>query len=108
MSDFVTVLTEKWRVANTRHRCQECGRDIVPKESYYFESMVFEGRFHNHKTCRHCYHVRKYLLGMNATFMYGGLLEEVAEFDGWKPNLYVAGMGRKWKRKDGRMWRVIK
>jgi hypothetical protein len=47
-------------------------------------------------------------------FFYGMILEQLWDSDAskdpaeWKVRLAIAGMNRKWKRKDGKMWRILK
>lgn len=117
MSERVTILHEKWLKAKTKHVCQECFREVLPGEKYYKENMVYEGRFHRHKTCAHCYPIRDVIMEScinDGLFYYGGLSEDLHEIigninskkDSWRERLLYAGMQRKWKRKDGKMWRI--
>lgn len=83
-------------------------------EKYLKETYIFEGRFYCHKTCRHCNNVRKYFNEIDHEFCYGCIYEDLSEHvynitkEDWMPRLMLVGMSRKWKRKDGKMWREIK
>lgn len=111
MYDKVTLLTQKRPVAVKVHKCDECGRDIEKGEKYLLESFVFEGQVSTHKTCRHCESVREYVCchSMDGMFGYGNVAEDISDMDdgSWQTRLMLAGMKRKWKRKDGKMWRVF-
>lgn len=113
MSDFVTLLKSKNVVARKQHRCHECHRTINIGEKYLYEATTYEDDFSTHKTCRHCQEVRDYVMQTNFEFIYGCLQEDLCDEDlsdrtNWKPRLMNLGMSRKWTKKNGKLWRVIK
>jgi len=111
MSDWVMVLSEGDRTAKKIHRCDECLRKISIGESYHHEFYVDGSYSGYHKTCQHCMAIRQYVLvHINDTFIYGQLIDEIGNgpMESWKDRLMYAGYRRQWKRKDGKMWKVIK
>ena len=118
MSDCVTLLTEKRVTASKQHKCCECGRTIEVGEKYLYEAYVGPVRgdlFKVHKTCRHCEPVRSIVMDIDSDgmFWYGMMYEQLCESGvsqdkaEWKVRLAIAGMSRKWKQKDGKIWRVL-
>jgi len=113
--ECVKILTEKNVVAKKQHKCGECSRVIEVGETYLYESFVGDG-FGTHKTCRHCVPVRDIAMAIDSEdmFFYGMIESQLWESGAsddpseWKVRLAIAGMNRKWKRKDGKMWRVMR
>ena len=111
MSDCVTLLKDRNRVAKKNHICSECRRDIFAKETYRVEYYIFEGIFHTHKTCLHCQQVRNYLNDAGIDFYYGDLSEDLhylQPFENYRERLYSVGIRQKWTNKKGKLWKVIK
>lgn len=118
LSECVTVLTAKFVNAKKDHKCKECRRTIEVGEKYFYETYVGPYRgdpFRAHKTCRHCYPLRDLAMNLDSDgmFWYGMIYDQLSESEWsqdkaeWKVRLAIAGMRRKWKRKDGKMWRVL-
>lgn len=112
-AERVTKVSAAYRTARKPHRCAECGRAIEPGESYHYETFVFDGKFTSHKTCKHCMVARQWLSDECGGWVYGAVQEDIDEHAayegyGFRVRLLAAGMARKWKRKDGRMWPVPK
>lgn len=111
MSGYAKVLQDTSRTARKVHRCDECKREISIGEPYRYEFYVYGSINDSHRTCRHCLSMRNFILDeINDTFIYGSLIEEIwnGPMEHWKDRLFDAGFRRKWKRKDGKMWKVIK
>ena len=110
--DWVKVLEERTPTAKTEHKCKECFRIIQPKEKYFLEKYIWEGAFYTHKTCKHCYEVRKFILFEYGEFLYSGLYEDLTNSSwgkkDWKPRLFAVGMSKKWRDKRGKLWKIIK
>ena len=53
-----TFSRKKTRKARKKHSCLECGRDILPGESYLYESGKWESGFKEFKTCADCQSMR--------------------------------------------------
>lgn len=105
-----TVLSDTEPTARKAHRCDECHRIIEPGEKYKNESLLMDGQASTHKTCRHCLRVREWLCDECGGWVYGGVEEDIREHSwegyGVAVKMMAAGMERKWKRRDGRMWRL--
>lgn len=105
----VEVLSTAKPVARKEHKCMECRRVIRPGEKYMVERYVFEGSLSYHKTCSHCQIVREWLLAECSGFVYTMIREDIEEHVmngdyGVGVKLLAIGIGRKWRRKDGRQW----
>lgn len=113
--ECVQVLTDKMVTARKQHKCCECNRIIEVGEKYRYEAFIGDD-FCIHKTCRHCSPVRILAMDIDSEgmFFYGMIQEQLCDSSladdpaQWRVRLAIAGMRRKWKRKDGKMWRVIK
>lgn len=107
---LVTVLYERHPVAKKEHKCNECHRAIPAGEKYLYETYVWDGKVHTHKTCRHCQVVRKWLLGECSGFLYGAIAEDIHEHaqEGYGVGVKMLAIGiyKKWKRRDGNIWRI--
>ena len=55
---YTTTLNEKYPIAKKRHKCGECGRDIVIGERYEYYVGVNEGKLFIQKTCADCQSIR--------------------------------------------------
>lgn len=113
--ECVQVLTDKTLTARKQHKCGECNRVIEVGEIYRYEAFIGDG-FDTHKTCRHCSPIRNIAMDIDSEgmFFYGMIQEQLWESSAvddpseWKVRLAIAGMRRKWKRKDGKMWKVFR
>lgn len=107
--DRVTVLHERVYSARKEHKCDECGRGILPGERYTVERYVYDGGATTHKTCRHCKVVRDWLNAECGGFLYTGVREDIQEHAdeghyGFGVKLLSIGIERRWRRRDGRLW----
>ena len=109
---LVTVLRESTPMARKEHRCDECGRGICVGERYLNEGILWQGEKNTHKTCAHCQQVRSWLLTECGGWVFSGLREDINEHAlegyGFGVLRLSAGIRRKWKRKDGRLWPIPK
>lgn len=113
-SERCTVLCEETRTARQAHKCQECYRDIMPGEKYLHESLLADGRISTHKTCRHCRVARQWLNDECGGWIYGFVGDDLREhvdedcrgLYGKAVAMLAVGIGRKWRTRDGRLWRV--
>lgn len=105
----VTVLSASDPIANKQHRCMECFRDISPGEQYHVDRYVFDGEFHNHKTCAHCMVAREWLQAECGGWLYDGVEEDVRDHvtSGYAYPVGVyrlaVGMARKWRTPRGKL-----
>lgn len=113
-ADRVELLSTALVKARKEHACLECRRVIKPGELYLRESYVSDG-FRTHRTCTHCLIAREWLLKECNGFLYGFVLEDVAEHFHEYRSLYpwkfriglgrlVVGMQSKWA--NGKMPRL--
>ena len=105
-----TVLSDQIRKARKAHKCYECGREILAKESYRYETTIMDGYPPEaHKTCMHCNEgPRKLLYEKCHGFVYGQILEDIEDHFsvkewGYKAARFAVGIRRKWKsfKQDG-------
>jgi hypothetical protein len=78
MVDMVTLLTDKTVQARKKHRCCECGAEILPGKKYHYEAGVNGDGFQAFKTCLGCKEIRDRL--MSCGWIWGELWEHVMEF----------------------------
>lgn len=76
--DMVVLLSDSDVVARREHQCSECRGVIAKGETYKRESFIHEG-FNQHKTCRRCLAARQWLIDECSGFVYGAVLEDLAE-----------------------------
>lgn len=105
--DFVRVHS---RVARTTHCCSECARIIAQGETYEYVAGKSDGEFFQNKTCAHCQKARVWLSHVCRGWVYGGMLQDLAEHWDYEPRYrsrWLAqalwGMKHKWTRKGGVM-----
>jgi ribosomal protein S27E len=55
----VSLLQISERTARKNHVCQECRREIRPREKYEYVSYLLDGKFYQEKTCADCHSARK-------------------------------------------------
>lgn len=109
--ESVTVLSDTRPRARKPHRCDECARTIEPGEAYRRHSFVFEGRVGCSKCCTHCEVARAWLRDECGGWIYGGVLEDIAEHvhdHGYGPDLeaLLAHMRSQWRGPDGSLLAV--
>ncbi len=63
--------------ARKEHKCCECGRVILPGETYRRESGIWDGDPRRYKTCSECLSIRRVFLC--GGWMYGEVLEALKE-----------------------------
>lgn len=106
------VLHDRNQKARKPHKCSECYRAIEVGETYNVQRTVFDGSATTYKTCQHCQVVKSWLSKECGGYLYQGVYEDIAEHAsegyGIRVKMLEIGMGRKWKRKDGRMWPIPK
>lgn len=58
--------------------------------------------------CSHCGKVRDHISSFGEGYLYGGLYEQLSDlsYPEWKDNFLMTGMRRKWKKKNGTMWKT--
>lgn len=92
------------RKARREHRCDECGRTIVPGERYEHVSSLYDGSWSTLKTCPHCLAASQWLRIVCRGYLVGNLHEELLEH--WREDeLYrslwlgraIVGMTRQWR-----------
>lgn len=77
--------SERRVTARKTHRCEECGREIKPGDSYVKSAGCYDNEFYAFKECSRCSRVRaKILLRYPVEYwgegpVLGGLLEYVRE-----------------------------
>ena len=66
------------RTARKKHRCGECGVDILPGEKYEHVFGKWDGSVATFKTCEHCHDLRMWTLNNIPCFCwsYGNLHED--------------------------------
>ena len=108
---YCVVLHEIIRKSRKDHRCSECGRIIEVGELYLNEGLMWEGKKNTVKTCSHCQVVRAWLNAECGGWLYEGVYEDIhehvqEEFYGKAVLMLAVGMSRRWKKKNGEMYRV--
>lgn len=94
---------EHKRKARKVHRCGECGRAVMPGETYQVAAGLYDGEFSHHKRCSHCVGLAEWLKAHVPCFCdsWGGLFEDgadiVAHYAHETIGLYV-GFHRRWRR----------
>lgn len=71
-----TVSQRAERKARKPHRCDECGRTILPGERYEALTGLYEGSWCYTKVCLHCLAARRWL-----SKVCGGWMDEAVEMD---------------------------
>lgn len=56
--DVCTVLDRQTPTARKEHKCNECSREIAPREQYLRETTLFDGKIETWKTCVDCQSIR--------------------------------------------------
>lgn len=104
----VTMLASGERKARTTHKCSECRRTIAVGDTYLSERFVWEGEFHNHKTCAHCLVARRWLSDECGGWCYGAVEDDLREHA--QQSYYAVdvkrlaiGMQWRWRAPSGRM-----
>lgn len=71
--------SQQLRKARKQHRCEECGRKILPGETYEYVSGLWDGWFGDFKTCHHCLSIRTFVKNSIPCFCWahGNLREDV-------------------------------
>jgi len=91
-----TVLAAEWSIARKPQKCQECSREIPPKEAYYRETikdydMDDDDMLITCKTCRDCMSLRD---NMMRDFFIGKVRETISDHiwdcGGEMPEEYLA------------------
>lgn len=82
------------RRARKSHKCYECRREILPGETYLYESGLWEGEFSFYKICDDCRSLRAAFF--NGGFYYGqiwsDIWEHIIECSGKINETVVAGL----------------
>ena len=104
--------TAHHRKARKQHECHECNRRIDIGETYERASLECEGSVYSFNTCRQCVAARAWIEAVCGTFLHQGVLEDLKEHieEGYNPrwlNIAVSGMQRKWRDKNGKLWRPM-
>lgn len=109
---YVLLLSTRFAVAHKTHRCAECGREIVPGERYCMDRYVWDGEFHNHKTCAHCDVARQWLAGECGGWLYTAVEEDIREHATSGAPFSVmrlaVGMAWQWRTPRGKLLPVPK
>lgn len=79
--DPPTFHRQTYAKAKKQHRCEECGRKIVPGETYEYTAGLWDGSFWSFKTCSHCCDIRKFVSNSVPCFCWahGSLMDDVKE-----------------------------
>ncbi len=83
MCDEASFRDERKRKARKAHRCTECGREILPGESYTAGRMIWEGEWSTYKTCSRCDAMAAAIHAIDPYFCwtFGEMLEEARGFE---------------------------
>lgn len=99
------------RKARKAHRCEECGRDIVPGETYYYYAGRWDGDFCDGKRCQHCEAVTHWLNAVCGGYVMGELQSELTEHYREGYGIWLAraaiGVRRKWRGRRGDLMTVM-
>ena len=74
--------TERHVTARKTHRCEACGGEIRPGETYCRQTGKWEGDFFSRAWCAHCEAVMNYYFDFLATeqeFTYDGVRDDVSD-----------------------------
>ncbi len=97
-----TVCTEKSTRARKAHRCEECGKAILPGMCYWRCSSLTTGTWMHWAQCDKCHRIEKAhaaaerSMGGNSSYYVGQLLEQVKECIVEEPH-YVVAFRAAWK-----------
>lgn len=69
-------IVDAWRHARKAHRCEECGKTIVPGERYRYVMGKQDGDVWQAKCCEHCDDLWANLTDLGFCRMWGGVLFE--------------------------------
>ena len=99
--------------ARKTHVCDECQRVIEIGEKYEYVAAKSEGSMWFVWTCAHCVAVRAWIKEVCGGFVHNAVIEELQEHraEGYNPrwlSIAIAGMERKWRDKEGHLWRLMK
>lgn len=102
-ADIYVAWTLKARKA---HRCDECGRQIIPGEKYDRAKMLGEGYWSEFVTCAHCVVAEQWLQINCGGFLHTGVTEDIDEHisEYWRITDMAFGLSRL-KFGMGRQWR---
>lgn len=104
-AEMATIYGEQDRTARKEHKCCECKRQIKFGERYNYASLLFDGEWHNYKTCQHCWQAKSWLQEECGGAVFESLQEDLEEHYQWSapgPELrYVQkvliGIRRNWQ-----------
>jgi hypothetical protein len=103
-AERVFILQESTRKARRAHKCDECRRDIEVGEAYQYEFGKLDSDAVAYRTCRHCLVGRAWLSTNCGGWVYGSVIEEIAEHADQYPAL--AGPLREIEAKAKSKWRM--
>ena len=70
------MFTKHNRKAHKEHRCCECGKTILPREEYRYESGKWDDEISSFRTCLDCLSVRDVIF---CSYVYGNIWEDLWE-----------------------------
>ena len=71
-------LADEKRKAQKPHKCNECGGDICPGDTYAYYKGIYEGDIFTNKTCLDCLSIRETFFA--GYYYFGQILEDFHEF----------------------------
>lgn len=102
--DSPEVYREEVRTARKKHKCNECGRDIKPGETYENHFYVYDGDPGTVKICAHCRIAKTWIKVNCGGWVFEQVREEIEEHAKEYPRLALpllriaVGMKRRWRR----------
>lgn len=79
--DQPSFWSQSFPKARKEHSCEECGRKILPGETYEYVSGLWDDWFDTFKTCQHCVDIRTFVKNSVPCFCWahGNLMDDVKE-----------------------------
>lgn len=100
--EYPSISDVKMVKARVHHTCTECGDLIKPGERYERADLLHDGEWLHYKTCWFCLCVRSDFF--DCGWLYGCLVEEFAECNGWDYREMPATDGDVRVRHSGKGW----
>ena len=96
---YVEFWREKSQRARKEHQCMECGRPVLPGETYWNGFGKSEGNTYDWQCCRHCHIAADWLLANCNGFMCHAVIEDFHEHAEANQLMLriVVGARRKWR-----------
>lgn len=104
------LLREGYQKARKEYRCEECNREILGGDRYWYTAAKTDGYLFTYRACEHCRAASAWLTMECSGFLCGGVLEDLCghleETKQYNLRRLIVGIRRKWRRRNGALMPV--